>query len=193
MQRTLPVIKLPKAPADLKQLVVWAQKLTQQLEGHFYNVVTTMNTGAQGAGPDLASAPVITPSSYLHQVTGTQTISTINNPNGASSAVILKSIDGFSLGPGGNIDIPAPTKIIPPAYTQLVYHAQIGKWHVLSGQTALNLSPLTFATLPANPAAGTICYITDCNSNAWGGIAAGGGTDPVLVWFNGVAWTVLGK
>jgi hypothetical protein len=51
---------------------------------------------------------------------------------------------------------------------------------------------LTFATLPADALPGWQAYITDCNTAAWGAVAAGGGTTHALVWWNGTAWHVLG-
>ncbi len=329
MQRTLPnPIRLPNPPktANPRDLQAWAIKMVQQLEQHIYDMREVMNTGGQGFGDTLASAAVITPSAYHHDITGTATITTINTPLGATAPIVLRSVDGFSLGPGGNIAIGAATKITPPNYAQLVYDGREQMWHVTNtggpfspdtltahallvgegssavssvgplsdGQlvigvsgadpvaaavaaglginitngpgsisiantgiitvtgtaneivvtptpdaqhpvlslpgtvtgptrytglaapsatgdalsegnpigaktpaavnaTQLALSPLTFATLPAAPAAGTICYITDCNTNVWGANAAGGGTNKVLVWWNGTNWTVFAK
>lgn len=55
------------------------------------------------------------------------------------------------------------------------------------------LSPLKFANLPSIPSAGMIVYITDSTTNTWGATITGGGTNGVLGWFNGTAWTVVGK
>jgi hypothetical protein len=35
--------------------------------------------------------------------------------------------------------------------------------------------------------------ITDCNTATWGATAAGGGSNHVLVRYNGTNWTVVGK
>jgi hypothetical protein len=51
----------------------------------------------------------------------------------------------------------------------------------------------TFATLPSSPVAGTQAYIIDCNTTTWGANAAGGGSNKVMVWYNGDNWTVMGK
>src|SRR5579885_605020 len=329
MQRTLPnPIRLPSPPktANQRDLLSWASKMVQQLERHIYEMRDVMNTGGQGFGDPLASAAQITPYAYHHDVTGTATITTINAPLGATAPIVLRSVDGFSLGPGGNIAISAATTVTPPNYAQLVYDGREQMWHVTNtggpfspttlpahalllgegsaavssvgplsnGQlvigvsgadpvaaaisaglgititngagsisivnagiitlggtpneivvtptpdnqhpvlslpgtitgptrytglaapsaagdalsegnpigaatpaaisaTRLALSPLTFATLPASPAAGTICYITDCNINTWGATAAGGGADKVLVWWNGAHWTVFAQ
>lgn len=61
--------------------------------------------------------------------------------------------------------------------------------------TGIPLAPsVAFGALPPSPRRGMIVVITDANSNAWGDvIASGGGTDVVLAWYNGTAWTVIGK
>ncbi len=44
------------------------------------------------------------------------------------------------------------------------------------------------------PLAGSIAYITDATTNTLGAnITTGGGSTPVLVWYNGTNWTVIGK
>jgi len=55
-----------------------------------------------------------------------------------------------------------------------------------------NLPPKTFAQLPVAPVAGMLAHIADSNTVVWGAAIAGGGSDPVLAWFSGTAWTVLG-
>jgi hypothetical protein len=57
---------------------------------------------------------------------------------------------------------------------------------------ALGLDALTYATLPSAPYAGQICYITNSNTATWGATAAAGGSNKVLVWYNGTNWTVFG-
>lgn len=51
---------------------------------------------------------------------------------------------------------------------------------------------VTFANLPASPAAGMFAYVTDSTVNTWGSTIAGGGTNKVLGWYNGTNWTVIG-
>lgn len=52
----------------------------------------------------------------------------------------------------------------------------------------------TVATLPAGKPAGTTAYVTDGTAAlAWGVTVTGGGSTPYLVWYNGTAWTVVGK
>lgn len=51
----------------------------------------------------------------------------------------------------------------------------------------------TVATLPTG-VAGMTAYVTDGGAGlAWGATVIGGGSTPYLVWYNGTAWTVMGK
>ena len=53
--------------------------------------------------------------------------------------------------------------------------------------------PTGFASLPPAPVAGTLAVVTDALVKHWGAaVTAGGGTDQVLVWWNGTDWTVIG-
>lgn len=49
-----------------------------------------------------------------------------------------------------------------------------------------------FASLPTAPVAGMLAYITDSTTAAWGATVAGSGVNPVLAWYNGAHWTVIG-
>lgn len=51
------------------------------------------------------------------------------------------------------------------------------------------LVPLTVATLPQQPLPGMLAYVTDATAST--GTPVGGGTTPVLCWYNGTAWTVI--
>lgn len=52
----------------------------------------------------------------------------------------------------------------------------------------------SLAQLPASPAVGQTASVTDgAASLAWGATVTGGGTAKYLVWWNGAAWTVIGK
>jgi hypothetical protein len=50
----------------------------------------------------------------------------------------------------------------------------------------------TFANLPSSPTVPMIMYVSDSNTATWGATIAGGGTNKVLAWYNGVHWTVVG-
>jgi hypothetical protein len=58
---------------------------------------------------------------------------------------------------------------------------------------SLGSAEVAFAGLPAAPAIGDLANINNSNTTTWGANAAGGGTDHVLVRWNGTNWTVVGK
>jgi hypothetical protein len=49
-----------------------------------------------------------------------------------------------------------------------------------------------FASLPS-PILGMVQVVTDSTTTTWGAIISGGGANPVLAWYNGTNWTVVGK
>ena len=53
--------------------------------------------------------------------------------------------------------------------------------------------PLTVATLPSPAVAGMLATVTDSATVIWGATAVGGGSSTVLVFFDGVVWTVAAK
>lgn len=61
------------------------------------------------------------------------------------------------------------------------------------GSNYIEVPTTTYGSLPGSPVAGMITYISNGNSNTWGGAITGTGSDPVLIWYNGSAWTVIGK
>lgn len=66
----------------------------------------------------------------------------------------------------------------------------------LNGNQLLNQGALSYtvSTLPASPQTGQMAVITDGTaSQSWGATAVGGSSTKYLVWYNGSAWTVLGK
>lgn len=94
-------------PAFLKRLrdeeALFQSLVVQKLR----DIINQLNTGVQGVGSSIASAPQISPTAYQHLITGTGTITQINVPPRYSGGpLILRSQDGFSLGSGGNISIP---------------------------------------------------------------------------------------
>jgi hypothetical protein len=56
----------------------------------------------------------------------------------------------------------------------------------------IQLVPTTFNSLPAQANRGLIAYISDCNTTTFHAAAAGGGTNKVLVVFDGATWRVGG-
>lgn len=57
----------------------------------------------------------------------------------------------------------------------------------------LLLRGLAFANLPASPVAGMQATVTDSTTTTWGATITGGGSNTVLAFYNGSAWTVAGK
>ena len=53
---------------------------------------------------------------------------------------------------------------------------------------------VTLAQLPTSHTVGQTATVTDgAAALAWGATVTGGGTAKYLVWWNGTAWTVIGK
>lgn len=51
----------------------------------------------------------------------------------------------------------------------------------------------TFANLPPTPPLGSYSVVSDSNTTTWGANVAGSGSNKVLAFYNGTAWTVAGK
>ena len=64
--------------------------------------------------------------------------------------------------------------------------------HVI-GAIGFQHTAVTVSNLPPSPQAGMVACVNDSTVNAWGSVVAGGGTLTVLVFYNGTAWTVVGK
>ena len=61
-------------------------------------------------------------------------------------------------------------------------------------QGAGTATQYTVATLPASPLVGQLAVVTNGAAGlAWGATIINSGTTSYLVWWNGSAWTVLGK
>jgi hypothetical protein len=54
----------------------------------------------------------------------------------------------------------------------------------------IGINEVAFASLPAGAGVGTLANISDCTVNTLGATAAGGGTNHVLVRYNGTIWKV---
>lgn len=57
---------------------------------------------------------------------------------------------------------------------------------------AAQLNPVAFASLPGSPVKGQVAYITDSNSTTFHATAAGGGSNNVMVAYDGANWKVGG-
>lgn len=66
--------------------------------------------------------------------------------------------------------------------------------HAIQNFTFLQLDPVAFASIPAAANfEGSIIPINNSNTNVWGATIAGGGTNHVLGYYDGTAWTVMAK
>ena len=62
-----------------------------------------------------------------------------------------------------------------------------------SARTTTNKS-FTYSLLPTSPSVGMQSVVTDSTVNTWGSsVTVGGGSNTVLVWYNGTNWSVYGK
>lgn len=61
------------------------------------------------------------------------------------------------------------------------------------GAAAGKLNALTVATLPGTPAIGMFAVVSDALVPVIGNTVASGGSAKAFVWYNGAAWTVMGK
>ena len=103
-------------------------QLQDKQVNYFRQLFNTINNAGQGFGPDLASAATISPTSTIHVVTGTNTVSQINIPPGFNGPLYLISHDGFSVTTGDNIAqaaaVPATSLLV------LVYVPQTALFYI---------------------------------------------------------------
>ena len=105
-----PPLDFNRNPRDFEQLRQavtdigsYLGKLQAKQVNFFREFANSYNNSGQGFGADLASAATISPTTTIHVVTGTATVSTILIPPGFNGALYLISKDGFSSTTGGNI------------------------------------------------------------------------------------------
>lgn len=68
-----------------------------------------------------------------------------------------------------------------------------GNWLNVGSFSILVANPNTFSALPSSPGRGSIACITDSTVNTWGAaVTVGGGVIPVLAWYTGANWSVIG-
>ena len=67
-----------------------------------------------------------------------------------------------------------------------------GQYRDLKDRSTIH-NALTVATLPTGTL-GAVASVSDGTASlAWGATVTGGGSTKYLVWYNGAAWTVVGK
>lgn len=97
---------------------------------YFSHLQENLNQAASVQGPDIASAPTITVTKFMHVVTGTAQVTTILPPRYFAGQLMLVSRDGFSLATGGNINLfSSPNFLTPPAHIMLTYVPSMNMWY----------------------------------------------------------------
>ncbi len=99
--------------------------------------VAAFNNGPQGEGAPLVAASMLTPSAFIHHVTGSATVTTIAVPPAFPFAGQLSLIAdaGLTLQTGGNI---ARSKVLGVGdIATLTYSQQAAKWYLISVVTSL--------------------------------------------------------
>lgn len=105
----------------------WISRYVQYTNDYFQvTLLPPLNTKFYNYGPDIASASVISPTNYVHTVTGSVGIDTINAPQGFAGSLVLYCPDGIAISNAGNV---TPAGNIPAGDAGfLTYHALISKW-----------------------------------------------------------------
>lgn len=115
-------------PAFRQWLLNYSDRLLNYMNGWQADITTTVNNGLNGYGADIASAATVTVTNMTHQVTGTTTISTIQQPAGQSATgpLVLIAKDGFSIDTAGNV---TNALTVPAGHSAwLAYHPVLGTW-----------------------------------------------------------------
>jgi len=101
--------------------------LNQYMINYFQlTLLPSLNSALYSYGTDIASAATISPTNFIHQVTGVVTVATINAPTGFAGPLMLYAKDGFAVNTAGNIT-PAAT-VVAGHGILLAYHPAVAKW-----------------------------------------------------------------
>ena len=134
----------------------------------------------------LASASTVAPTTYVSEIKGTATITTITPPSGSCTTgstacwLVFHSVNGFTLGTGGNLGI-ASNVTVPPGYTvSLQYLPNLSLWVVpavvgtIAGSqipAALpNTTSVNNTKIPANATLATAVARKDSTCNSATGV-----------------------
>lgn len=115
----------------------------------------------------------------------------VTSPKSAIVATASAVLPKFGFVPVNGTGTDITTSAASPLYVPWSDRAQFTYGYPAS--TGYKLTPVTFANLPASPAAGLFAVVTDSNTNTWGATIAGGGANVVLAFYNGTNWTVAGR
>lgn len=112
------------------KIVEYLQRLQAADVLYFNHLRENLNQSAITQGPNIAAAPSITVTKFMHVVTGTATISNIYPPMNFAGQLMLVSQDGFTLSTGGNISMIQPTNFLAPgANIMLTYIPSTKLWY----------------------------------------------------------------
>ena len=120
---------------------------------------------------------------------------TIQNNSGTAS-VFLADNSNFYSGSGAGLAWTDSTSAGAGTQDLRLTRQAAGVLKVASGVSTqagtILHDPKTFANLPGSPSHGMVAAITDSSTIVWGATASGGGSNKVLVFYNGTNWTVIG-
>jgi len=130
---TLPEIRSIKSFEEVReavqQIMQYLQRLVAADHAYFQHLKHNLDHAAVSEGPVIASAATITPSHFIHRVSGTATITTIDRPANYIGQLMLISLDGFYLASGGNISLfQTPNFLNPTANIMLTYVPSQDLW-----------------------------------------------------------------
>lgn len=115
-------------PSFRDWLLAYSDRIYNYHNDWHQQMASQFNSLLNGYGGDIASAATIVVTNGIHQVTGSNAVSTINQPAGASASgpLCLYAKDGFSIGTSGNC---TPALSIAAGHcAMLFYHPVLGKW-----------------------------------------------------------------
>jgi len=129
----LPEIRSIKSFEEVRDAVTRIMQYLQNLQAahvnYFQHLRQNINESATTQGADLVAQDTITPTNFMHVVTGTGTIRTIEHPLHHVGHLVLISKDGFSLNTGGNISlISPPNYLTPPGHINLTWIPSMNIW-----------------------------------------------------------------
>ena len=130
----MPEISSPiKSFEDVRSAVGKILEYLQRMQAnnvlYFQHLIENLNQSSTTQGADIASASTITVTRFMHMVTGTATITTIQAPQHYAGQLMLVSENGFTLSTGGNISLPSSPESIPAGgHVLLTYLPSQKKW-----------------------------------------------------------------
>lgn len=141
----------------------------------------------------VTSALNATPVTLAQGGTGATTAAAARTALGLGSIATINSPVPLANGGTGSTTAAAALTAILPAQS-----GNAGKVLTTTGTAAVwsypTAAPVAVSALPASPTLGMMASVNDgADALAWGDVVTGGGSVEYLVWFNGTAWTVVGK